>query len=154
MGPILLGVITLAFGLLLASLITRLSVRQLRHGVLGVALGLGGLLFLLLLYSGRIGFAVLLASYLIWLWRIGRAAPSDRQAAAGADRGAGRQPSGAGMDIREALDILGLEAGASRAEIDAAYKALMVKNHPDQGGTDWLAARLNEARDTLMAQIP
>jgi hypothetical protein len=28
----------------------------------------------------------------------------------------------------------------------------MVKNHPDQGGTDWLAARLNEARDTLLNQ--
>ena len=37
-----------------------------------------------------------------------------------------------------------------KEEIEAAYKALIVKNHPDQGGTDWLAARLNEARDILL----
>ena len=50
----------------------------------------------------------------------------------------------------EALDILGLEEGASEDEIEAAYKGLIVKNHPDQGGTDWLAARINEARDILL----
>jgi curved DNA-binding protein CbpA len=45
---------------------------------------------------------------------------------------------------------LGLEVGAQPDDIEAAYKALIVKNHPDQGGTDWLAAQLNEARDVLM----
>jgi curved DNA-binding protein CbpA len=54
------------------------------------------------------------------------------------------------MGRAEALDILGLQEGASAEEIEAAYKALIVKNHPDQGGTDWLAARLNEARDILL----
>jgi curved DNA-binding protein CbpA len=48
------------------------------------------------------------------------------------------------------LEILGLQEGATPDEIEAAYKALIVKNHPDQGGTDWLAARLNEARDILL----
>ena len=54
------------------------------------------------------------------------------------------------MSRAEALDILGLEEGASETDIETAYKALIVKNHPDQGGTDWLAARLNEARDILL----
>ena len=54
------------------------------------------------------------------------------------------------MDRAQALEILGLDAQASPADIEAAYKALIVKNHPDQGGTDWLAARLNEARSVLL----
>lgn len=54
------------------------------------------------------------------------------------------------MSRAEALDILGLEEGATADVIEEAYKNLIMKNHPDQGGTDWLAARLNEARDTLL----
>ena len=54
------------------------------------------------------------------------------------------------MTRAEALEILGLEEGADSAQIEAAYKTLIVKNHPDQGGSDWLAARLNEARDFLL----
>ena len=104
----------------------------------------------LLLFSGRIGFAVLVGSYLIWLWRIGRVGRPDGAASAGRERNTGPRAPSTGMDVAEALDILGLQASASREEIEAAYKALMVKNHPDQGGTDWLAARLNEARDTLL----
>ena len=54
------------------------------------------------------------------------------------------------MSRAEALEVLGLEDGVGVDEIEAAYKTLIVKNHPDQGGTDWLAARLNEARDVLL----
>jgi len=150
MGPAVLGIIALTLGLLLASLITRLSVRQVRHAVLAVVLGLGSLLLAVLLYSGRIGFAVLVGSYLVWLWRVGRAGAAQGPATGRGETGDASR--GAGMDVAQALEILGLQAGASRSEIDAAYKALMVKNHPDQGGTDWLAARLNEARDTLLNQ--
>ena len=66
------------------------------------------------------------------------------------ERGAAAQSPKQAMSRAEALDILGLEEGASEIDIEAAYKALIVKNHPDQGGTDWLAARLNEARDILL----
>ncbi len=51
----------------------------------------------------------------------------------------------------EALDILGLAEGATPAEIKAAHRRLMRGAHPDQGGSDWLAARLNEARDILLS---
>jgi DnaJ-domain-containing protein 1 len=50
----------------------------------------------------------------------------------------------------EALAILGLAEGASEAEIRAAHRRLMRTAHPDQGGTAWLAARLNAARDLLV----
>lgn len=50
----------------------------------------------------------------------------------------------------EALAILGLAEGATEAEIRAAHARLMRAAHPDAGGSDWLAARLNAARDALL----
>ena len=58
-------------------------------------------------------------------------------------------PSGA-MSREEALAILGLEEGASAEEISASHKRLMLKMHPDRGGSSYLAARINQARDLLL----
>ncbi len=55
------------------------------------------------------------------------------------------------MSHAEALKILGLEQGASRAEVMAAHRALMQKLHPDHGGNDYLAAQINQAREVLLA---
>jgi len=55
------------------------------------------------------------------------------------------------MTREEALAVLGLRAGASEDDIRAAHKRLMRMAHPDNGGSDWLASRLNQARDTLVS---
>jgi DnaJ-domain-containing protein 1 len=61
------------------------------------------------------------------------------------------RPGRAGpMGRAEALEVLGLADGASEAEIKSAHRRLMRAAHPDQGGSDWLASRLNEARDVLL----
>jgi hypothetical protein len=63
----------------------------------------------------------------------------------------GAPPAAEGPLTRaEALAILGLEEGATVAEIRGAHRRLMRGAHPDQGGSAWLAARLNAARDLLL----
>jgi hypothetical protein len=55
-----------------------------------------------------------------------------------------------GMSRAEALKVLGLEEGASDDEVRAAHRRLMLQNHPDKGGTDYIAAKINEAKDVLL----
>ncbi|NKD77814.1 hypothetical protein HEQ60_08580 [Haematospirillum sp. H1815] len=54
------------------------------------------------------------------------------------------------MDRAEALRVLDLPANPSRESIQSAYLRLIHKLHPDQGGSTYLAARLNEARQVLL----
>jgi hypothetical protein len=55
-----------------------------------------------------------------------------------------------GMSDAEARDILGVGPGATRAEIESAFRRLMQRAHPDHGGSAGLAARINAARDRLL----
>lgn len=54
------------------------------------------------------------------------------------------------MTEDEAYEILGLDAGAGPEQVRRAHRALMKKVHPDHGGSDWLASRINQARDILL----
>lgn len=68
----------------------------------------------------------------------------DGSSNAGADKG-GR------MSRAQAHEVLGLKPGASSQEIIDAHRKLMQKCHPDRGGNDYLAAQINQAKDTLLS---
>ncbi len=55
------------------------------------------------------------------------------------------------MTRSEALEVLGLKEGASTEEIKDAHKKLIKKTHPDKEGSEWLAAKINQAKDILLS---
>jgi DnaJ homolog subfamily C member 19 len=118
---------------------------------------LGGVtLALLLVLTGREGIALgALAMFgpLIWQrWQAYRASlgtRSNQQQAGESSQPPPRRAAG-GMSVDEAYQVLGLHPGATEAEIRAAHHRLMRTAHPDSGGSDWLATRINLARDVLL----
>jgi DnaJ homolog subfamily C member 19 len=109
------------------------------------------LLGLILLFRGgfMIGIPALAAAGVAY-WRYGQlkllaTKPSAKPQAAQAARGNGGE-----MDRAQALAVLGLPEIASDADITAAHRRLITGLHPDQGGSDFLAAQINEARDVLL----
>ncbi len=150
MIALLAGFALLALLLLGGGALARAPVALIRRILTVLVGGVGvALVGLLLVLTGRVGM-------LLSLWRLyGRFGLSGLAGMAGR---AGARPSGwpppgpsaNRMTRADAQAILGVGEGAGAEEINSAWKKLMMKVHPDHGGTDALAARVNEARRTLL----
>lgn len=85
---------------------------------------------------------------------IGGAASRGNTGHGGANRGNGGRARNASVASEdEARAVLGLKPDADREAVLAAHKRLMRLVHPDRGGTDYLAAKINQARDILLERI-
>jgi len=123
---------------------------------------IGGLLLLLLVGSGKLNSLFALAGvaiafalrvipvilnyapqlHRVWLLFTQGNGPQQQQSS---------KPSRSGaMTRQEALDILGLKSGASEEDIIKAHRKLISRLHPDRGGSDYLAAQINLAKQTLL----
>lgn len=136
----------LGLGYLLARMKTKTAAQTLR-----VVLGVGGLLIgAILTVRGLAAAGLPLIGAALGLLGValrGQAPPG------GADTGQGAPRTGsAAMSRREAAQVLGVSEAASEAEINKAYRELMKKVHPDAGGNDALAARVQEAREVLLGK--
>jgi hypothetical protein len=109
----------------------------------------------LLLLTGKGGIALFaLTAFGPLIWdrvrdRLGFSRPQAGARPGGRPAGRAAAPRG-GMSREEAWQVLGLQPGASAAQVQEAYVRLMRAAHPDGGGSDWLAARINQARDVLL----
>jgi hypothetical protein len=68
------------------------------------------------------------------------------------DTGTRGQAHAGAMTKEEAYEVLGLKPGASLDDIQRTYRALMKRLHPDQGGTTYLATRVNQAKEVLLSR--
>jgi hypothetical protein len=146
MIPLALGLGVLALLLTAAGAFSRARVETVKALLAWVA-ALAGLSLVAMLFLTGKGPAALsglvLAGPLVWrFWRENQ--PRMTQGGATGASFGGR------MGRREALAVLGLAEGASESDIRAAWVRLMRVVHPDGGGTDWLASRVNQAKDVLL----
>ena len=151
-----IGGLTLFLFLAALRAFERASVSSIKALVVWIA-ALGGIsLALLLVLTGRGGIALgaltLFGPLLYNRLRAARLYGSRPGATgtAGSGRTEAPRPRGGAMSRQEAYQVLGLQPGATEAEIRAAHHRLMRTAHPDAGGSDWLAARVNMARDVLL----
>jgi len=152
MTPLIIGLVVLAVLLLLAAVYSRAKPRELVKGIRFSGGVLLGLVTVALAITGRVGLAFLAAAG-AWALLTGTTPPWMRFPQGGRDQGGSRDiPPGRreAMSRAEALKVLGLEEGASEEQIRAAHRRLILQIHPDKGGTSYLAAKINEAKDVLL----
>jgi hypothetical protein len=143
----LLGLGLVAIAAFVLTTMSRAEIGRTARLLRGAGAGLLALAGVFLATRGLapLGLAIIALSYFVWR------RPRERISGSGG-REAPRARSSA-MTVEEAYQGLGLRPGASAEDVRRAYRDLIQKLHPDHGGTSYLAAKLNEARDLLLSRL-
>lgn len=142
----------LIFGLLLGiyalyRFMLKASIAEIKTLIISIAVFTLCIALFFLAITGRLPAAIAVVSALIPLaYGYGRKWLSGKMAGEAQSKSTQQNP----MTRDEAYEILGLQDGATRKDIQDAYKRLMKKVHPDQEGSEWMAAKLNAAKDLLL----
>ncbi len=164
MLPLILGFAAVVAIFYLLRWFSNADPKNVRKSIPWGAVGVIVLVIIVLAVSGRIDAALAgFAALMVWgmrvmsmiqmgkrftdMFRKTRGDGTQGDAYGGAGAQAARPPA---MSTAEAYSILGLKAGASDDEIKAAYRRVIGQLHPDRGGTDYLAAKINQAKDLLL----
>ena len=152
MGALIAGLAVLILLLILAQGFVAADVKSLAKGLRIGGAALLALLAAGLALTGRIFFALIAGSIAFAIFT-GGPMPWERfRAQARSGAGGARPPRSSSMSRSEALKVLGLAEGASADEIRAAHRRLIKQGHPDKGGSSYLAAKINEAKDVLLGK--
>ena len=123
--------------------------------IVGLVIGLGVAAYFIL--SGRMAMALVALPVLLpWVRRIlfirqmAKGFQQFRNSRSGNSSSSSRSAPGTDMSRAEALEVLGLQEGASEDEIKQAHKRLINNVHPDHGGSTYLAAKINRAKSVLL----
>jgi len=138
-----------------------LSPAKRKTAIWKVVLVVGGAVLLFLVLTGRVHVLTAAVAALLPLLRklpaLLKFAPMIRQhlgqggaSAGGHQQQTGQAATGGDMTEQEACDVLGVVPGCDEQEVIAAHRRLIQKLHPDRGGNDYLAAKLNEAKSVLL----
>ena len=158
---LLLGLLLLVIVVQVLRWFAHADVKAARKAINWGGLGFIALIILGLAVTGRMGAAMAgVAALFAWGGRIlGLMHAGKRFADMFSSRGQNQQGNSQSgprpspkqaMTADEAYRVLGLAPGASDEDIKAAYRRLMGQMHPDHGGSDYLAAQINQAKDVLL----